>query len=418
MWTDQPPPSPCSGLDVALPGLQLALVGLADGVVERHDHLLLGDVLVGLGVPPEVGCQLQRPAEALDREVVTDHDAEVRAADDQLDHGVDTAGRRQHVVLALPGLRPDLAGDPDHVEGHLSALLQGEGVQRRTLAHDRPEGSPQTVGVDALGPVLVLVRPLDRLLEDDHPLERAARIRVELQHQVVGLALGIRLPVVQLVALGEVESAVDRPPQSLLAENLQTPRVLQALGRDHGEGPPLTLLGVEHVAGLEPVLAVIDGEVGPLHRRQHTILDLPVPLEVTADGIEHHGVGLQHRLGNLQHVLLVELAVHAVARLAEAVDLGDLHQLVGGDHEGEDLRVPLVDHADVRERRLGGRGHVGGRHWLPPEQHGEPTYVSAHLKVHTAAALSLRVETGSNYLSFTPLVKCKSYISNNIYNCQ
>ena len=101
---------------------------------------------------------------------------------------------------------------------------------------------PQPVGVDALGPVLVLVGPLHRLVEDDHPLERRVRVRVELQQQVVGGALGVALPVVQLVALGEVELGVDRLALGLLTEDAQTGLVVETHRRDDGERPPHPLL--------------------------------------------------------------------------------------------------------------------------------------------------------------------------------
>lgn len=320
---------------------------------------------MGLGGPVELASELESVAEALHGEVVADDDPEVLPADDQTNDGVDATRRGEDVLTRTPRLGPDLTRDHDQVQRDLGALLDGECVEGAALGHDRLERVPETTSVDATGAVLVLVRTLDRLLEDDHPLERAGDVGVQTQHEVVGLTLRIRLPVVHPMALGQVEPAVDGLPQSLLTEHLQSRHVVETLRGTDGERPPLALLGVEDRQSSVPMLAIIDREVCPLAGDQQTVLVGPRTLEVTTDGIEQHSVRGHHRLGDLEDVPIRQLAIDAVGALTEAIDSTDVEHLLCREHEREDLDISLLNHAG-RKGQWGGHGRGRGGHLPSP----------------------------------------------------
>ena len=116
---------------------------------------------------------------------------------------------------------------------------------------------------------------------------------------------------------------------------------------------------VEQVLDGPPaVLAVVDREHGALvGRNQHSVVNLPVALEVTADGVEHQRVGLDHGRRDLDRVVLVELPVDAIGRVAEAVDRSEAGQLVRAEHERVD-RVLLLGEQVHRKPGGDSGGHV------------------------------------------------------------
>ena len=316
-------------------------------------------MLVRILVPAEPLGVVEPDAERLDLEVVADHTPELRAGDHHHEDRVDAPSRGEDVVGRLPGSGPRLRGQPDHVPNHLHPLLDRQAEERRALAHGGLERPPQPAGVDALGAVLVLVRPLRRLVEDDHPLERRVGVRVELQQEPVGLPLSVGAPVVERVALGQVELGVDLTTLRLLTEDPQPRLVVEPHRRDDAEGPARPLLLVEQLGdGVPAVLAVVDREHGGLiHGDELAVTQLPVALQVATDGVEQQRVGRGHREGDVQGVLLVELAVDPVAGVTEALDLGVAGEVIRAHDEAVDLVLLLLEHVDGEL----GRG-VGGVH--------------------------------------------------------
>lgn len=352
-----------SDLHVVGAGDGLHLLGDAplDRVVQSLRDGTLSLVHGALGGPVELARVREHLDEVLEREVVADRHLEGLAAHHELQYRVDAASRGQDVLLGLPCVGPDRRGRHDHVLAHLALLLGGELRKRRVLAHEGRERQVQTLHVDADGTMATLVGALVLLAEDDHVLQRAARVVVELDAQGVGTTLGIRPPLADLCLHLEHQPGVEVATLRLLHEGLEPHMVRGTVRHREGERPPLPLLGVEQLECRTPVLTVVEGDVGADTVVPVAIDQPPVALERTERVLREDRLGLEHGVSDLDRLVLAEATVHTHLVLTEALHAAQLDHLVGREGEGVQRDAGLfgdqgrTNHAGVLSLGLGQR---------------------------------------------------------------
>lgn len=249
------------------------------------------------------------------------------------------------------------------------------GEDRARLDRQRPNGELPLVQ-DAL-PVDV-----DRVAEDDAPLEGRVLMRVEQVEELVHVALGV-VPVLTLaVVQSRNEALVHADTSALTQEDLGallergiTQSVHHELEATQGV---LTLLVEDDLEGAHAVLTIEDLELGQLaaagtltNQLTRLRVEEPVARQVHDDGV-HEGIAGEEVVGVLLGLARTHVPLDAaLGILGLATDGGQGQEVRSVDPEAEHLDAGLTEEGDALEGDVGtcvldhGRSSLLGKELVP-----------------------------------------------------
>jgi hypothetical protein len=325
--------------------------GVPDGLIERVGHVLHAAVAPARDGPLEPLRVAQSFAHLVCLELDTDDGAEVGSTHAEPKDSVDAACGRQDVTLAVPRIWPDIRGDTDHVH-HDSVLIRLlERVERALVPKQRHDAAVET-GTGDLPPCLLPLtfvaasRPIEEL---DTVTQRAARGGVQHQDDVVRHLVLPARPLIEFVALCQIETTIDPAPMGLRSEDVHPtlPREASRHLELELEFGDLIVREETRVESCPTMLTVVETD----HRRlilshQNPVVERPFSDQRTQHRVEPGGRLVSHRLGDSQDVPLVDLPLNA-RPLREAIHATHGNQHRSLDVEDVDLHPPLLHYLDI-----------------------------------------------------------------------